>query len=446
MSTGVNGSPTLSVPSKRSPVGPFTVDVAPLQEECEKHTPSERSNMMRSFCLQARILRICGALFIKDMFAKPPRSPKVVWLHWYTLYAAACFTFFLWFETDVVTRHAIELSDTNRFFTKSLLVLLHVVILIKASGNFVSMIVGCKKMIEFLEKADTFEKESGVPTCTCCGQKRYFWADIRGVAIFAVYFTSYTVALFHQEQKVDEDGLLGDRDIVNRVCGFFAGILFYTYDSVNFIKLRTSAQVIEGYIAFLKKTIDECVGHKVTGCEMEAAKKVQTVRLHLCTVLDLKNAINSIWQKSVVVSSVGLLLVTCISLYTIITEGLVRTELWIAMGYSAFTFYQFLELARVSQSLCNSYQAIKDSCRKTPTMDSTAAYSHQVQYLHNTINSDDISLNGSGFFKVNLPLLVSMAGSIITYTVILVQTSPDLSESTPTCHSATATTLPGISP
>ncbi|KAH9369360.1 hypothetical protein HPB48_022451 [Haemaphysalis longicornis] len=102
------------------------------------------------------------------------RSPKVVWLHWYTLYAAACFTFFLWFETDVVTRHAIELSDTNRFFTKSLLVLLHVVILIKASGNFVSMIVGCKKMIEFLQKADTFEKESGVPTCTCCGREALF--------------------------------------------------------------------------------------------------------------------------------------------------------------------------------------------------------------------------------------------------------------------------------
>ncbi|KAH6924670.1 hypothetical protein HPB50_021811 [Hyalomma asiaticum] len=392
----MKGSPTNNATTKEPPTNGSAVDMPTACGDAHgglkehKHKPGKHSNMLRSFSLQARICRLCGCLFIKDMFARPPKSPKVVWLHWYTLYAAACFAFFLWFETDVVTRHAIELSDIHRFFTKSLLVLLHVVVIIKASCNFFTMALGAKKMVEFLQKADAFEKE----------------ANIGGIVTFTAYFVSYTAALIHQEQKVDQDGQLSTREIVDRVCGFFAAFLFFTYDSVNFVALRHSAEVLERYVLYLKHCIDGFVGCKVVGCEKEAAQKIQAVRLHLCTVLELKSAINAIWQRSIVVSSVGLLLVTCISLYTIITEGLKKTELWIAIGYSAFTSYEFLELARL--------QAIKDSCRKTPTMDSTTAHSHQ------------------------------MAGSIITYTVILVQTSPEY-EAPPTCPPVTmVTTTPAI--
>ncbi|XP_077493294.1 uncharacterized protein LOC144104273 [Amblyomma americanum] len=440
-------APTNGVPTKESAMKISTVDIVPVCDNLQndskerKHKPSQHSNMLRSFAFQGRLCRFCGCLFINDMFAKPPKSPKVVWAHWYTLYAAACFAFFLWFETDVVTRHAIELSDTKRFLTKSLLVLLHSVVIVKASGNFLTMVVNARKILEFLRKAEAFEKDLGVTSCLCCGQRHFFWTDLGAIATFALYFVSYTAALFHQEQKVDPDDSLTVREIVNRVCSFFAAGLFFTYDSVNFVALRHSAEVLECYILFLKHSIDGCVGCKVAGCELEAAKKVQAVRLHLCTVLEMKNDINAIWQRSVVVSSVGLLLVTCISLYTIITEGLRRTELWIAIGYSAFTSYEFLQLARVSQSLSNTFQAIKDSCRKTPTMDSTTVYSHQVQYLHSTINPDDISLNGSDFFKINLALLVSMAGSIITYTVILVQTSPEYEAAAAAAAAAAASTL-----
>ncbi|XP_037581681.1 uncharacterized protein LOC119464856 [Dermacentor silvarum] len=446
MSANMNGSSPGIVRAKRA----YTVDVVPVQGDmqgfykAEKHKRSPYSNMLRSFALQARACRICGCLFIKDLLAKPPRSPRIVWLHWYTLYAAACFVFYVWFEIDVVTRNAIELSDTHRFFTKSLLVLLHVVVIVKASSNFLTMLLGCRKMLDFFAMAGNFEREVDIPSCKCCAQRHFFWHDVAGVLTLTVYFVSYTVALFHQEQKVDDDGEQWTiREIVDRVCSVFAAILFFTYDSVNFITLRHSAGVLVRYMSHLKENMEDYVGDKALPCEVEAAKEVQAMRLHLCTVLELKNCINGIWQKSVVVSSVGLLLVTCISLYTIITEGLQRTELWIAMGYAAFNSYEFLRLAQVSQSLSNAFQEIKNLCRRTLTMERTIAYSQQVQYLHNSINPDDISLNGSDFFKINLALLVSMAGSIITYTVILVQTSPDL-EATTTCGPETTATTTAI--
>ncbi|KAH7940341.1 hypothetical protein HPB52_023055 [Rhipicephalus sanguineus] len=421
MSAHMNGSSPIVVGPKRV----FTVDVAPAPgdfSKAGKHKRAPYSNMMRSFALQARLCRICGCCFIKDFLATPPRSPRIVWLHWYTLYAAACFAFYVWFEIDVVTRDAIELSDTHRFFTKSLLVLLHVVIIVKASGNFLTMVLGCRKMLDFFTAAARFERDVDVPSCKCCAQRHFFWYDLAGVLTLVVYFVSYTVALFHQEQKVDRDGEEWTlRDLVDRACSVFAAILFFVYDSVNFIALRRTAEVLVVYVTHLKEIMESYTGDKAVPCELEAAQKVQAMRLHLCTVQELKDSINGVLQISVVVSSVGLLLVTCISLFTVITEGLQRTELWIAIGYSAFNSYEFLRLAQVSQSLSNA-----------------------VQYLHSSINPEDISLNGSDFFKINLALLVSMAGSIITYTVILVQTSPDL-EATAACGPDATLTTTAIS-
>ncbi|XP_077492568.1 uncharacterized protein LOC144103789 [Amblyomma americanum] len=433
---------------KRSAI---TVDVAPAKGDIQtchrddKHKPSQYSNMLRSFALQARFYRLCGCFFVKDMFAKPPRYPRIVWLHWYSAYAAACFAFYLWFEIDVVTRDAIELSDTQRFFTKSLLVLLHVVVIVNASNNFLTMIFGCRGTLDFFAKAGRFEKEVNIPACKCCIQKHFLWSDVSATLMCVVYYVSYTMALFHQEQKVvHTDDQLNFREVVDRVCGFFAAVLFFAYDGACFMTLRHSAEVLERYVTFLKDKLGDCIGRNVLGCEVEAAKKVQAMRLHLCTVLELKHDINGIWQRSIVVSSVGILLVTCISLFTIITEGMKRTELWIAIGYSAFSCYEFLKLAKVSQSLSNAFQDIKNSCRRTITMERSIAYSLQVQHLHDSINPDDICLSGSDFFKINLGLLVSMAGSMITYTVILVQTSPDL-EAALACPSdgiKTSTALP----
>ncbi|XP_077508199.1 uncharacterized protein LOC144119473 [Amblyomma americanum] len=55
------------------------------------------------------------------------------------------------------------------------------------------------------------------------------------------------------------------------------------------------------------------------------------------------------------------------------------------------------------------------------------SFSKQVRFLHDCLDSDQMCFSACGFFKVNLTLLISMGGAIITYTVILVQTSQGLS-------------------
>ncbi|KAL3175479.1 hypothetical protein MRX96_040230 [Rhipicephalus microplus] len=397
----MKGSPINGATAKEPPTNDSTVDMstacgdAPDGVKEHKHKPSRHSNMLRSFSLQARICRLCGCLFVKDMFAKPPRSPKVVWLTLVHPVRGGVPRLLSCGSRQTWSRATPSSSATSIASSPShCLSLLHVVVIIKACCNFFTMAIGARKMVEFLQKADAFEKEVGIPSCLCCGQRAFFWTDIGGIVTFTAYFVSYTAALIHQEQKVDQDGHLSTRETADRVLGFFAAFLFFTYDSVNFVALRHSAEVLRRYVLYLKHCIDGFVGCKVVGCEKEAAQKIQA-----CAAAPVHRGRAEERHQL----------------------HLAQTELWIAIGYSAFTSYEFLELARVSQALSNA-----------------------VQYLHSTINPDDMSLNGSDFFKINLALLVSMAGSIITYTVILVQTSPEY-ETPPPCQLVTmVTTMPPV--
>ncbi|KAH7937456.1 hypothetical protein HPB49_012516 [Dermacentor silvarum] len=49
-----------------------------------------------------------------------------------------------------------------------------------------------------------------------------------------------------------------------------------------------------------------------------------------------------------------------------------------------------------------------------------------VEFLHYTIDPEGMRLSGAGFFRLDKPLIVSIVGALITFTIILVQTSDEL--------------------
>ncbi|KAH7940338.1 hypothetical protein HPB52_023052 [Rhipicephalus sanguineus] len=95
-----------------------------------------------------------------------------------------------------------------------------------------------------------------------------------------------------------------------------------------------------------------------------------------------------------------LLIVSCINIYSLFDEGVPKDQLLLIMSYCGYATVDFVDVARLSQTMGN-----------------------EVAYLHGTLEPDEMFLSGGNFFTLNLPLLVSLAGSVITYSVILVQTS-----------------------
>ncbi|KAK8767247.1 hypothetical protein V5799_005967 [Amblyomma americanum] len=71
---------------------------------------------------------------------------------------------------------------------------------------------------------------------------------------------------------------------------------------------------------------------------------------------------------------------------------------------------------------------IKDLCKAVRNTEDPNLR-RQVKLLHDWIDPEDMSLRGGDFFEVNLSLLIQMAASVITFSVILVQTDQSIGSS-----------------
>ncbi|KAL3240873.1 hypothetical protein MRX96_021669 [Rhipicephalus microplus] len=133
------------------------------------------------------------------------------------------------------------------------------------------------------------------------------------------------------------------------------------------------------------------------------ARRVEEIRLNVFTVIQLKRAINDIWAWSLLSASVFTLVVPCICVYEACYAAYAPEQQYGVIAYTAYVAYELFTLAHASQSLINKIERLRDS-----------------------IDPDDMAFEGGGFFTLNMSLLVSMAASVITYAVILQQTTQSL--------------------
>ncbi|KAM7299913.1 hypothetical protein ISCGN_020477 [Ixodes scapularis] len=376
-------------------------------QKCQ-HKPSPHSIMLRGFQLQSKFCRVSGCLFLPGLFTKPLETVTVTWKSWYSFYSASCFFFFVWYESNLITRYVLKIDGSDHLFSQSLVVLMHVVVVLKSVVNYISMITGSRSILDFLRESALFEGTIGFPSCKCCIPKEYFLADVKRILLFVVFFLVYCVGTHFQLNDVfGSEKPWSAQYVIYRVCGILTGILFFTYDSLHFVSVKVCSKVLGEYIKTQLKVIETCVSHSPGGSMEQAAKHVEEVRMRLCIIRNLKTTLNDVWNRSIVTSCACQILVLCIAIFTVCTGGLARRDLWMALIYSLYTVYETVDLANVSQSMANN-----------------------IQYLHNSINPQDFTVVGGDFFSIDMPLLVSITGSVITYSVILVQTSQEFDTNT----------------
>ncbi|KAL3240877.1 hypothetical protein MRX96_021673 [Rhipicephalus microplus] len=286
-------------------------------------------------------------------------------------------------------------------------------------------------MLNFYIRAAVFENRVGIRACSCCAPRRYFWSDVRRYCAFVVYCVAFVAAvpLVPESHALSSAGV---RNVWSRVFLWikvlFLVMLYFVYDSVHVVALRSAGKVLLEYLKNQLKLLEECIAGNVKGVEVvsrrtgDARCVVEAIRFHFYEIQELKTAINGIWSWSLVVSSTCTLLVLCTSLYELCQYGPAKWESYTAFVYSTYITYDFVSLASTSQSMVDMGKKIKEACKTTSGLKDDH-YRHQIEYLHSCIEPEELSLAGGDFFKLNMSLLVSMAAAIITYTVILVQTS-----------------------
>ncbi|EEC13732.1 hypothetical protein IscW_ISCW011825 [Ixodes scapularis] len=384
-----------------------------------------RSFMLQRFAGYGKLCRIGGCLFIQNFHKESLASARVTWKCPYTLYSILCVCFVFSFEVAFLALRMRVLSLFSSRFTQSLLFILHITIIFKIFINFWAMATGSGKLLDFFRKAVIFEKSTGFS----CVKGRFRWPIPRRCLVLAALVANYVIGvrLFIGEVV---NALPRQWILAATICGYVAGFGFVLYDSLPFVVLRCSTEALVEYTHSQMLAFKGCDRTKGACTDMNASRRIETIRLNLCNIRELNRLLNDMWKCPLTAMCANVILMSCIVLYSLFENGIYMREVWVVLLYTLYSALCFFELTLISQALSDEVQRLKDATRAVITTDATEDYLHQLRVLHDTIEPLGMCLSGGGFFSLKKPLLVSMTAAIITYTVILVQTSDDITEKT----------------
>ncbi|KAL1422205.1 hypothetical protein MTO96_022338 [Rhipicephalus appendiculatus] len=300
-----------------------------------KHRPSSCASLMaRSFRFHGRLCLLCGCFFIRNLFGRldQQRPPKVVWKSWYTLYSSGCIMFLCWTVVDDIVYNGYRAARSRHALDSSLRAVANAVALVKIIVNLMCLLRGSSRIIDFYVRSAAFERRVGMPSCECCAPRRYFWSDVRRACLCVVYCAAFGVAAFLSPQAIESTIGRGNDNGWIDACFWISfmvtSVFYFAYDNVHTVALRSSCEVLVEYVKVQLRVLEECLALGANeqtlspGRDDDVPARLESVRLNLCEIQRLKNAINDVWNWSLVVNGVFVLLLLCTAVYDLCTDGL----------------------------------------------------------------------------------------------------------------------------
>ncbi|KAL1433593.1 hypothetical protein MTO96_012423 [Rhipicephalus appendiculatus] len=385
--------------------------------------PTMRSLMLRTFVGYARLCRFFGCLYISNINDKTLKTSKASWKSLYTLYALAWQVMLVIFEGYSILNKIGCDDGWNCSFGKFLGTLSHSVCVFKVFWSVVCLARGSTKILKFLRDAGNYEVSSSfqAPRKSVVID-RSFSVMLRIALTVSLVVTTSLIIYAHYESF---SSLRKNWHPIFKFLTIWSTVTLLFYESLMYVSVTCFCEVLLRYLKAQVTALKKLLAANASRVALrDAAARIEAIRVNICTIMELKNIVNEVWCPALVASSASLMVLTCVALYRSFTE--LHPEAMVANSYAAFCFLCFVDMVLVSDDLGKEAKKLKDALKSMRMTDETDAYYCQVKYLHDAVDPDDMCLTAGRFFRLDGRLLVAMAGSVITFTVILVQTSGDL--------------------
>ncbi|KAK8756983.1 hypothetical protein V5799_000315 [Amblyomma americanum] len=279
------------------------------------------------------------------------------WKSPHTLYSIALLLNVGFFEGRRVVNEVIRAQSTLRL-TLMASAILQVATLFNVAVNITCMVVGTNRLLDFFRKCAQYEKCTGFRGPTF----RQVWR--RDLIVRLVRIATLTNAiLMFCALMYTWYGPRGTRRLWNvflKVGNIFSLAGYMLSHFLMYLVLRSTCEVLVWYVRAQRQSFEECLQEVAEGAvdfsvspqlKLPVTLKVELVRLNMCRIRELKNAINNIWSPALAFTSVTVLLGKCIALYEVVTlKGYdlpaVLTSLQVSLGS-----LKFLELIFISQCM-----------------------------------------------------------------------------------------------
>ncbi|KAH7933221.1 hypothetical protein HPB49_010401 [Dermacentor silvarum] len=216
--------------------------------------------------------------------------------------------------------------------------ILNNVVIIKIVLNFACMTMGSSRLLLFLRDSQAYEKSASFVPLEDRGRRLRF--RLRKIASLVVLVIVYGMAIRIYVDSAMQDSREQWR-IPVLVCSFFTLLVFLFYDSLAYVILSSCSAVLAEYLRVELVALGRC----------RTPRRVEEVRLRLSIIKKLRRSLNEIWHPALAVWSACLILVLCITLYTIFDGDIGQPEVLVALAYSAYASMSFADLAILSQCL-----------------------------------------------------------------------------------------------
>ncbi|KAH6923816.1 hypothetical protein HPB50_007536 [Hyalomma asiaticum] len=202
------------------------------------------------------------------------------------------------------------------------------------------------------------------------------------------------------------------------VCLYCVGVfLVGMWFGLTFWLIVYNAHVMREYFAGANQSLVRAL-QTPSGC----AKTLQNVRLHqaeLRRVLSMMNSVLGI--PSVLLYGQGVFFM-CATTFGVLLSGVSILDRILSAYYAISMAAILIVSARAAHKMTAEANRIKDVVQDTDYGTLSDAAANQLHLVVLTSEAGQSAFSGWGLFEINLPLLVSISGAIITYTVVLVQT------------------------
>ncbi|CAN8014494.1 unnamed protein product [Ixodes persulcatus] len=385
-------------------------------------------SVMVQRCVPYAILgRLLGCFFIHNFRGNSLRNAKVTWKTPYTFYSISCYIFYIFLETMFATHFARVIRNISDALSRSLLLVVFGVVVVKLIANLSVMLTKPDELLAFFRKSEAFETNTGISPRTRRSQDSAAvrWNVLRKCGVYmglVLYFT-----LTERFIMVDiAQSMPPEWSVPTKIFASFLGIGFLCYESLSYFFLRSCTEVLVEYIQIQVELFQKAGEFSHVHFRPPFSSQVDAMRLRIDIIRKLKESLNNIWAGPLIVSCASTIIVDCVVLDAVFHDG-IRTELWLVVGYSVYASLCFVDLAYTGQAFIDEVRKLKSALLMVPTFGESDSYLRQLRYLHESVNPDEMCLGGGGFFVLKRSLLLSMTGSVITFGVILVQTSNTVS-------------------
>ncbi|KAH6923875.1 hypothetical protein HPB50_008402 [Hyalomma asiaticum] len=342
------------------------------------------------------ICRAVGLFFLQGLQSRRVHDVRATWKTWYTLYSLACLFCFASGDLAVVLANLIRVSLRVRSFTKSMLLVLVAVMAVRVTVNVATALFGSPGMVEFFKKSAEYEKRTAFSREH---HRARSWLSYLFRFFFLVAFFAHIVINATLSVRVFD--FKGNRYLE---FGVKAGVLLlnlfcFVYDVLHFVELRPCCEVLVSYIRHQGDLLRASLAtREFSGADDN--RPLECVRINLRSIIELKKVLNDVWQYSIVTSAVAILTITCFTVYSLFDGGIRPDQLAMIVTYCFYSAVDFADVARLSQTMSNEVRRLKEYLAKMSMLHESPARCAQL------------------------------AGSVITYSVILVQTSDSVDQRT----------------